>query len=163
MHYAQLFRRLREQKGLSHEALAKLARCHRNTILNVEGGRNVKFKTIAGLMGKMGYPSDSPEMACLALLWLEAVSGLDLADPSSLAPVRQKLAAYERNASLALQHLAMVIRKAKLTERQIRLLAFAAQRPEMLAIIESIQDLLPADTAAGFADLKVAEGRQPAG
>src|SRR5882672_5081871 len=116
MQYAQLFRKLREQKGLSHEALAKLARCHRNTILNVEGGRNVKFKTIAGLMGKMGYASDSPEMASLALLWLEAVSGLDLADPSTLGPARQKLAVYERTASLAAQHLATTIRKAKLTE-----------------------------------------------
>lgn len=159
MQYAQLFRRLREQKGLSHEALAKLARCHRNTVLNVEGGRNVKFKTIASLMGKMGYPSDSPEMASLALLWLEVVSGLDLADPSTLGHARQKLAAYERTAGQAAQHLADVIRRTRLTERQIRLLIFAAQRPEMLAIIESVQDLLQSAGTAGPAELKVAEDR----
>ena len=159
MHYAQLFRRLREKKGLSHEALAKLARCHRNTVLNVEGGRNVKFKTVAGLMGKMGYPSDSPEMASLALLWLEAVSGLDLADPSTLGPARQKLAAYERNAGQAAQHLADVVRRTRLTDRQIRLLTFAAQSPEMLAIIESIQDLMPTAGTAGTAELKVAEDK----
>jgi len=91
MHYAQFFRKLRELKGLSHEALAGLARCHRNTILNVEGRRPVKFKTLARLMGKMGYATNSAEMASLALLWLESVSGLDLADPARLGPVRQKI------------------------------------------------------------------------
>ncbi|MDB6165882.1 MAG: hypothetical protein JWQ83_1022 [Lacunisphaera sp.] len=158
MQYTQLFRRLREQKHLSHEALAKLAHCHRNTVLNVESGRQVKFKTIARLMARMGYPSDSPEMASLALLWLESVSGVDLADPSALAPVRQKLAAYDRSSSQAMQQLFETIRRAKLDERKMRLLTFAALRPEMLAIIESVQDLLQAGDD-GRADLKVAEDR----
>ena len=156
MQYAQFFRKLREQKGLSHEALARLARCHRNTILNVEGGRQVKFKTIAGLMGKMGYATNSPEMASLALLWLESVSGLDLADPSRLGPVRQKIATYSRSASQAAQHLMETVRRTKLEEREIRLLTFAAQHSEMLAIIESIQDLVQTP-AAGPAELKAAE------
>jgi transcriptional regulator with XRE-family HTH domain len=158
MQYAQLFRRLREQKDLSHEALAKLARCHRNTILNVESGRPVKFKTIARLMAKMGYPSDSPEMASLALLWLESVSGVDLADPSTLGPARQKLAVYDRALGLAARQLVDAVRQAKLDERRIRLLTFAARHPEMLAIIESIQDLLHT-TAAGTTELKVAEDK----
>lgn len=158
MQYAQLFRRLREQKGLSHEALAKLARCHRNTVLNVEGGRQVKFKTIARLMAKMGYPSDSAEMASLALLWLESVSGVDLADPATLGPVRQKLATYDRTLGQATRHLVDAVRQTRLDERKIRLLTFAAQRPELLAIIESIQDLLHT-TAAGIVDLKVAEDK----
>lgn len=158
MQYARLFRSLREQKGLSHEALAKLARCHRNTVLNVESGRPVKFKTIAGLMGKMGYATTSTEMASLALLWLEAVSGLDLADPSTLGPVRQKLAIYDRTAGQAAQQLMAAVRRAKLDEREIRLLIYTAQHPEMLAIIESIQDLLQT-TAAEPAELKVAEDK----
>lgn len=158
MQYAQLFHRLREQKGLSHEALAKLAHCHRNTILNVESGRQVKFKTIARLMAKMGYPSDSPEMAGLALLWLESVSGVDLADPATLGPARQKLAVYNRSLGQAARHLLDAVRQAKLDERKIRLLAYAAQRPEMLAIIESIQDLLQT-TTGGLAELKVAEDK----
>lgn len=158
MQYAQLFRRLREQKGLSHEALAKMARCHRNTILNVESGRQVKFKTLARLMAKMGYPSDSPEMASLALLWLESVSGVDLADPATLGPARQKLAAYNRGLSQAAQHLMDTVRLARLDERKIRLLTYAARRPEMLGIIESIQDLLHT-TAAGVAELRVAEDK----
>jgi hypothetical protein len=40
----------------------------------------------------------------------------------------------------------------------MRLLTFAALRPEMLAIIESVQDLLQAGDD-GRADLKVAEDR----
>ena len=158
MQYTQLFRRLREQKGLSHEALAKLARCHRNTVINVESGRPVKFKTIAGLMGKMGYATDSHEMASLALLWLESVSGVDLADPSTLGPVRQKLAAYDRPAGQAAQRLLEAVRRARLAEREIRLLAYAAQHPEMLAIIDSIKDLVES-TAAEPVELKVAEDK----
>ncbi len=156
MQYAQFFRKLREQKGLSHEALAKLARCHRNTILNVEGGRPVKFKTIAGLMGKMGYATSSPEMASLALLWLESVSGLDLADPLTLGPVKQKLATYNRTAAEAAQQLTVAVRQSRLNEREIRLLTFAAQHRDILAVVESIQDLLHA-TADDRAELKVAE------
>lgn len=157
MHYTQLFRRLREQKGLSHEALARLARCHRNTVLNVEGGRRqVKFKTIASLMAKMGYPGKSPEMTSLALLWLEAVSGIDLADPTGLAPARQKLAAYERSAGQIVQQLVETVRRSRLTDRQIRLLIFASERPEVLAVVESVQDLLIAE-GADRPELKVAE------
>ena len=158
MQYTQLFRKLREQKGLSHEALAKLARCHRNTVVNVENGRQVKFKTLAGLMGKMGYPTDSPEMASLALLWLESVSGVDLADPASLGPVRQKLAAYDRSTTQATQHLMEAIRRARLSEKDVRLLTFAARHPEVLAIIDSVQDLL-ANPLMSAAELKVAEDR----
>lgn len=158
MQYAQLFRRLREQKGLSHEALARLARCHRNTVVNVETGRPVKFKTIAGLVGKMGYATNSPELASLALLWLESVSGVDLADPATLGPARQKLAVYNRTAEQAVQHLTETIRRGRLNEREIRLLAYAAGRPEMLAIIGSIKDLLQ-DMGAEPVALKVAEDK----
>ncbi|MFZ5496232.1 MAG: helix-turn-helix domain-containing protein [Verrucomicrobiota bacterium] len=159
MQYTQLFRRLREQKGLSHEALARMARCHRNTVINVECGRQVRFKTLAGLMRKMGYASDSPEMASLALLWLEAVSGINLADPANLAPVRQRIAVYGRSAAQAAQHLAETVRRARLDERDIRLLEFAAQRPEVLAILGSLRDLLAGSGADSRAELKVAEDR----
>lgn len=159
MQYTQLFRRLREQKGLSHEALAKLARCHRNTVVNVEGGKRVKFKTVARLMGKMGYASNSPEMSSLALLWLESISGLDLADPASLAQTRQKLAVYGKSAHQAVQQLGEAVRQARLNERQIRLLAFAARHSEVLAIIESVQDLLAGAGGKPEAELRAAEDR----
>src|SRR3990172_7249498 len=56
MHYTQLFRQLREARELSIDALAGRAKCHRNTVINVEKGRGVKFDTLADLMAKMGYP-----------------------------------------------------------------------------------------------------------
>ena len=74
MHYTQLFRTLRESRGLSHEGLAKKAACHRNTVINVESGRPVKFKTVADLMAMMGYDRNSAELKSIALLWLESVS-----------------------------------------------------------------------------------------
>ncbi len=159
MHYAQLFRKLREQKGLSHDALAKLARRHRNTVVNVEGGRRVKFATMAALMAKMGYPSNSPEMASLALLWLESVSGLELADPAKLNQAQQKLAGYGKSTGLAIQQLAETTRRNRLTERQVRLLIFAAEHPEVLAIVESVQDLLTGKGTDHVSQLSAAEDR----
>ncbi len=158
MQYTALFRRLREQKGLTHDALARLARCHRNTVLNVEAGRRVRLQTVAHLMAKMGYASDSSEMATLALLWLEAVSGIDLADPATLGTARQKAATYSRSVNQAAAGLAETVRRAGLTEQQIRLLGFAARSPEVLAILDSIQSLVaaaPGDERV----LKVAEDK----
>ncbi len=160
MQYTALFRRLREQKGLTHDALARLARCHRNTVLNVEAGRQVRLKTVAHLMAKMGYASDSPEMAGLALLWLEAVSGIDLADPSTLGAARQKAATYTRSVNQAAAGLAETVRRAGLSEQQIRLLGFAARNPDVLAVLDSIQSLLATAAAADPERvLKVAEDK----
>lgn len=158
MQYSLLFRQLRERKGLTAEALAKLARCHRNTVLNVERGRPVRFATLAALTTKMGYPSDSAEMASLALLWLEAVSGIDLADPATLNSTRRKTASYTRGPREAATALLDEIRRVGLNERQIRLLAFAAGNPEILGILETVQNLLTSRSAADdLPDLKVAE------
>lgn len=159
MQYTQLFRQLRERKGLSHEALAKLAHCHRNTVLNVESGRQVRFKTMAELMGKMGYASDSPEMASLALLWLESVTGIDLADPSSLSATRKKVASYSRASRQAANDLLDTVRTAKLNDRDLRLLAFAAENRGVLSIIEEIQELLHAAPDEHVPELKVAEDK----
>lgn len=158
MHYAALFRRLREQKGLTHEALARLARCHRNTVINVETGRPVRFTTLARLMTRMGYATDSTEMTSLALLWLESVSGINLADPSALGGARQKAAAYTRSARQAASQLLDAVHKAGLTDRQVRVLEFAAGNPEVLRIVESIRDLLPA-VEEDTPHLKVAEDK----
>ncbi|HYC71577.1 MAG TPA: helix-turn-helix transcriptional regulator [Opitutaceae bacterium] len=158
MQYAALFRRLREDKGLTHEALARLGRCHRNTVINVEAGKPVRFATLAGLMTRMGYATDSAEMTSMALLWLEAVSGINLADPATLGGARQKAAVYTRSARQAAVRLAETVQRAGLTDRQIRLLDFAARRPEMLKILESIRDLLPGDQTE-TAHLKVAEDK----
>ena len=160
MHYTQLFRQLRETRHLSHEALARRARCHRNTVLNVESGRPVKFGTLAGLMGKMGYAPESDEMRTLALLWLEAVSGTSFSQPGILAAARKQAAVYGRGAQLAARQLAEAVLAAGLTTDQIRLLVFAARQPEVLTIVEAVRDLV--ESTAGddsVPQLKVAEDK----
>lgn len=158
MQHTRLFRKLREQKGLSHEALAALAGCHRNTVLNVESGRPVKLKTIADLMQKMGYAPASSEMASLALLWLESISGIRFSEPAALATAQRRLATYARTTAQAINQLAEVVRSAGLDEPEIRLLIFAARHPEMLSIIQLIRDL-PDSAAAEPPALKVAEDK----
>lgn len=140
-----MFRSLREQKGLTHDALARLARCHRNTVINVESGRRVKFKTIAGLLKRMGYAADSPEMTGVALLWLQSVSGLALADPATLGKARRTIAGYAQMKQQAVSSLLEAIQAAGLAEREVRLLEFAAQRPGILEIVATVRDLLLAD------------------
>ena len=156
MQHARLFRKLREEKGLSLDALARLARRHRNTIINLERGRPVKFATIARLMEKLGYPADSPEMASLALLWVESVSGVPLGAPDKLATARQVVGAYEHDARRQVQLLNDSIRRAGLDEREVRLLTFAARHPEVLRILASIHDLVVSGSGSIEA-LKVAE------
>jgi transcriptional regulator with XRE-family HTH domain len=141
MHYTQLFRKLREAKGLTLEALAKLARRHRNTVINVESGRPVKFKTIAELMVKMGYGTKSPEMKAVALLWLEAVSGIAFSQPETEGAARKAIAGYQASARQAARQLDEVVGRSSLDVGQIELLAFAARNPGVLAILQNIRAL----------------------
>lgn len=158
MHYTQLFRSLREAKGLTLEGLATLARRHRNTVVNVESGRPVKFKTIAELMVKMGYPAHSPEMKSVALLWLEAVSGIPFSQPEATATASKTIATYRATARDSTRRLQDVVTRAGLSSREIELLLFAAQHPEALAILDSVRSLT-AELAASHEKptLKVAE------
>jgi len=142
MHYTQLFRTLRETKGLSHEGLARKAACHRNTVINVEGGRPVKFKTISELMAVMGYDSNSTELKSIALLWLEAISGVNLSSESSTAEARQSIAHYRATEQQAAQRLADTVVANHLSVEQIHALLFASCRPEVITILESIRDLV---------------------
>ncbi|MFA5057566.1 MAG: helix-turn-helix transcriptional regulator [Opitutaceae bacterium] len=160
MHYTQLFRQLRESRGYSYEALAKRARCHRNTVINVESGRPVKFSTLAGLMEKMGYSLESAEMRTFALLWLEAVSGMPFSKPETAAAARKQAATYGRNAQQAAAQLTEAVMTTDLTADQIRLLVFAARQPEVLAILEAVRDLVEAAPSQDSApQLKVAEDK----
>ena len=142
MNYTQLFRTLREAKALTHDGLAKLAGCHRNTVINVESGRPVKFKTIAELMLKMGYDSGSSEMKSVALLWLESVSGINLTHEQSTSEARERIAKYRATEREAAQLLVDAVTSAHLNVEQIRTLLFAASRPEIIGIIESMRQLL---------------------
>ncbi len=160
MHYTRLFRSLREAKGLTLEALASQARRHRNTVINVESGRPVKFKTIAELMLKMGYAAGSPEMKSVALLWLESVSGIPFSQPETEASARKAITGYRSAARLAARRLDEEIALAGLDAGQIDLLAFTARHPAILAILENVRRLAGDLAAEGrAAELKVAEDR----
>lgn len=158
MHYTQLFRSLREAKGLTLEGLAELAGCHRNTVTNVESGRPVKFKTISELMEKMGYTAASPELKSIALLWLEAVSGIPFSRPQTEAAAFKAISGYRRSLRDAARQLETVVVNRSLPARQIDLLLFAARHPEVLAIIENVRDLMASMAADDdVPELKVAE------
>lgn len=141
MNYTQLFRNLRESKGLTHDALAKLVGCHRNTVINVESGRPVKFKTIAELMAKMGYNGSSPETKSIALLWLEAISGINLTQEQSSNEAHERIAQYRATEKEAVQLLSELIMREHLTVNQIRTLYYAVEQSEVLSILESIRKL----------------------
>lgn len=140
MHYTQLFRSLRA-KGLTLEGLAELAGCHRNTVTNVESGRPVKFKTIAELMEKMGYTAQSTELKSIALLWLEAVSGIPFSQPRTEAAALKAVTGYRRSLRDAARQLEAEVITRSLPTRQIDLLLFAIRHPEVLTILENIRDL----------------------
>jgi DNA-binding XRE family transcriptional regulator len=142
MNYTQLFRTLREAKGLTHDGLARLADCHRNTVINVESGRPVKFKTVAELMLKMGYDADSTEMKSVALLWLESISGINFTLDRNAAEARKKIAKYRATEREAAQILADAVIAERLSVEQIRALLFAAGRPEVITILENLRDMI---------------------
>lgn len=158
MDYTQLFRSLREAKGLTLEELAELGACHRNTVTNVEAGRPVKFKTIAELMGKMGYDSRSPELKSIALLWLESVSGIPFSQKRTEDSALKTIAGYRKSLRDSARQLEAEVVGQGLAQRQIDLLIYAARHPEIFKIIEDVRDLiatLGADKDAPV--LKVAE------
>jgi transcriptional regulator with XRE-family HTH domain len=157
--YTQLFRNLREARELTLDQLAALGRVHRNTVVNIESGRQVKFKTIAALMQKMGYPADSPELRSMALLWMEAISGLPFSRSETEGAARKAITGYRSAARQAARQLDEAVAALSLTPDQIKLLIFAARHPEIISIIESIRDVA-LDLAPGGAlpaALKAAE------
>lgn len=158
MHYTQLFRSLREAKGLTLEGLAELAGCHRNTVTNVESGRPVKFKTISELMEKMGYTAQSTELKSIALLWLEATSGIPFSQPRTEAAAFKAVAGYRRSLRDAAAQLQAEVVNRSLPIAQIDLLLFAIRHPEILSILENVRDLMASLSASpDLPELKVAE------
>ncbi len=158
MDYTQLFRRLREAKGLTLEGLAELAGCHRNTVTNVESGRPVKFKTIAELMEKMGYDAQSAELKSIALLWLESVSGIPFSQPRVEAAAFKSVNSYRRSLRDAAKQLEAEVVARGLPARQIDLLLYAIRHPEVLTIVENVRDLVTTLNAdSDVPELKVAE------
>ncbi len=141
MDYTQLFRKLREEKGLTLEQLAELAALHRNTVVNIEAGRPVKFKTIAALMEKMGYGASSAELKSMALLWLEAVSGIPFSRSEPQSAAKKLISSYRSTTKQAVQRLEREILAANLDAEQIGHLIFAAQNPELLSVLENVRSI----------------------
>jgi len=160
MNYTRHFRQLREAKNLSREQLAALAGCHRNTVINVETGRPVKFRTIAELLQKMGYSRESTETRGMALLWLEAVSGLKFSPADAQKTADQLRAVYRRSVRASQDELLASIQDQHLTREQIDLLVFAVRQPEVLEVLRAVRDFA---AGAAFAaepsgqELKAAE------
>lgn len=119
----------------------------------------MKFKTIADLMGRMGYDSDSAEMRSLALLWLESVSGIPFSRPRTEAAALKAIRGYRRTLRDSARQLEAEVIARGLVPGQIDLLIYAARHPELLSILEKVRDLV-ATLQAGeddVPDLKVAE------
>lgn len=149
MHYTQFFRSLRESRGLTHEGLAELAGCHRNTITNIESGRAVKFKTLADIMEKLGYPASSPQMRSLALLWLESVSGIDFTRPEQEEAARRTVAELRKATAEAASKLENEIVRSGLSGPQIDLLHYVVKHPEMLNLLDDMRRLAVSLTNIG--------------
>jgi transcriptional regulator with XRE-family HTH domain len=159
MQHARLFRKLREQRGLTIEALAKLSHVSRGTIINLEAGRQVKIITLERLMNKMGFVEGSREMDDVKRLWAESKTGVSALPGSDVSiGAQRKSISYRRDASHYTTTLLHAIRLARLDEREIRLLIFAVGNPAIMEIISSVHDLLQA-AAADKADLKAAEDK----
>lgn len=137
MGYTEQFKAYREARGLTREALAAQSGCHRNTVLNVESGRPVKFSTIVLLMHSMGYEADSAETKNLAVLWLEAVTGVHLAAGGS-----HDRAGGGRRLGAATQQLQTEVARRRLNREDIELLTFAARHRKVLNALRAIRELL---------------------
>src|SRR5581483_2718433 len=160
MNYTRQFRQLREAKNLSREQLAALAGCHRNTVINIETGRPVKFSTVSELLKKMGYAGDSAEMKGMALLWLEAVSGLKFSAADAQKTGEQLRAVYRRSIRSSQDELLAVIMEQQLSREQIELLVFAARHPDVLEILRAVRDFSESSALASDPpgqELKAAE------
>lgn len=164
MEYTRHFRRLRESKQLTLEELAARAGCHRSTVINVESGRPVKFRTIAGLMETMGFAPDSEEMRAIALLWLEHVSGLSFTG-AALASARKRIEAQRKRGRRELDELEEAVVRGGLSPADIRLLLFAARHPEAIEVLGHIRRLAeslapaPEELADPEEHLRVAEDK----
>lgn len=133
MTYTELFRQWREKKGLTLDGLAKKARCHRNTVCNVEYGMPVKFRTIAKLVKAMGGTED--DLVVMAVLWVEHTSGLDL---SSNRNAYAKVAALQEPVRKALESIRLAARK--MTVSDVQVLAWAAKNKGAMAILKSLKN-----------------------
>lgn len=138
MDYTEFFRQLRVDKGFTHDTLANLAGVHRNTVINLEQNRQVKFKTVALLLRVMGYEMESAEMRRIALLWLEAVSGIQFSLQDVIREKRKMDKEYRKSKKSEVDLLNTVIGERNLSEEQIKLLLMAVENSEVMGILGQV-------------------------
>jgi transcriptional regulator with XRE-family HTH domain len=80
MNYQSFFKELRTQNGLSHAQVAEKTGCHRNTVINVERGRPVRFATISKMMASMGATEEQTKT--MAMLWVGGTAHLEVTGES---------------------------------------------------------------------------------
>jgi hypothetical protein len=118
----------------------------------------VKLKTISDLMAKMGYPAGSPEMMSMALLWLEATSGVTFSRPETEAAAQKAIANYGSGTRQAARRLHEAVTRAHLTTKEIDLLVFAARDPNVMTILDAVREYRLA-SSGDTPHLRVAEDK----
>ena len=141
MDYTEFFRQLRTQKGFTHDTLANLAGVHRNTVINLEQNRQVKFKTVALLLNVMGYEMESPEMRRIALLWLEAVSGIHFTLQEVIREKKKMDREYRKSKKSTIDLLNTTIAERNLTEEKLKNLLMAIEHEEVMDILSNARKL----------------------
>jgi hypothetical protein len=108
----------------------------------------------------MGYAKASAEMRSMALLWLEAASGIPFSQPEIEASARKAISGYRAATRPAVRQLEEAIALAGLDLDQIELLAFCVRHPGILAILQNLRSLaseLASDPPVRGAELRVAD------
>jgi transcriptional regulator with XRE-family HTH domain len=146
MGYSEQFKVFREARGFTREQLAALAGCHRNTVINVECGRRVKFATITQLMARMDYSRDSEETKLLAVLWLESVTGIAVSVREVANNGREAASARQRSS----RQLQLEVTRRRLAQDDIDLLTFAVRHRKVLNVLREVRELVREQNPAGL-------------
>lgn len=138
MDYTEFFRQLRIQKGFTHDTLANLAGVHRNTVINLEQNRQVKFKTVALLLKVMGFDADSPEVRRMALLWLEGVSGIHFTLQEVIREKKKIDREYRKSKKSTIDLINTAISERNLSEEKLKLILKAVEHSEVMGVLECV-------------------------
>lgn len=139
--------------------LANKAGTSRSTVINAEDeSKTVRFSTVALLMKALGFDKASNEMREVALLWLEAETGVRFEGMTDALIARHAIISGEqvRNSDL-LDELSVAIAVNGLSPSHIQLLTWAVSRPPALEILDFAKQLENYPERGERAVLRVAE------
>lgn len=138
MHYTSYFKTLREETDLTMDGLARKAGLHRNTIINIETGRSVKFQTIAKVLDVMGIKAGTVKYRIMAVLWASDVCKVDLSAANKDKALTKEMGRISSDEAKALSELGEAISNSDLSAPQIKALARVAKKQETLSAIMQI-------------------------